>query len=180
MNKDTLRKVISDKRDKMKSEDIKQKSHIITRRFLEEFCDVSTFLLYVSFKNEVETFYLIQHLSEKGKKIFLPKLKNEDIFPSQFEGFEKMQQNRYGIMEPAKLSNITSFDVAVIPAVAFDKKCNRLGFGKGYYDKLLAKINFDVCVGFAYELQVFDSIEIEPHDIPADVVITEENFYRRN
>lgn len=180
MNKDNLRKVVLGKRDKMKREDIKQKSQIITSRFLEEFCDVRTFLLYISFKNEVETFSLIQHLSEKGKKIFLPKLQNEDIFPSEFEGFEKMQQNRYGIMEPATFANITSFDVAVIPAVAFDKKCNRLGFGKGYYDKLLAKINFNICVGFAYELQIFDNIEVEPHDIPADVVITEENFYRRN
>ena len=180
MDKNRLRKIISAKRDEMKSDDVESKSRIITSKFIEKFSNFNTFLLYMNFKNEVETFSLIKHLSDSGKKVFLPKLKNKDIFPSAFEGFEKMEKNSYGIMEPVTFSEIKDFDVAVVPAVAFDKKCNRLGFGKGYYDKMLPKLTIGICVGFAYEFQVVENVEVRPHDIPVDVVITEEKNYRRN
>lgn len=168
------------KREAMEEKEVLFKSGVVTEKFIKEFGDFDSFLLYTSFKNEVRTFSIISYLQEQGKNVFLPKLVNEDIFPSKFEGFENMEKNRYGIMEPMTLTEEKKFDIVVMPAVAFDKKCNRLGFGKGYYDRLLSGIICNKRVGFAYNLQIVDHMEVEPHDIPADVVITEEKNYRRN
>ena len=66
----------------------------------------------------------------------------------------------------------------IVPAVAYDRQGNRIGRGKGYYDRLLRKTRA-MKIGVAYDFQLFDEIEVEPHDIPVDIVITESGTYRR-
>jgi 5-formyltetrahydrofolate cyclo-ligase len=68
----------------------------------------------------------------------------------------------------------------VVPGTAFDKKLNRVGYGKGFYDRFLNSVNAGLTVGFAFECQLFETIDCEPHDVPADILITENNIYRRN
>ena len=71
-----------------------------------------------------------------------------------------------------------SIDWIIVPGVAFDKKLNRLGRGKGYYDKLLVQTSATK-IGICYELQLFDEIPAEPHDIKMDFIITENNIIHR-
>ena len=67
-------------------------------------------------------------------------------------------------------------DLVLVPGVAFDQSGNRLGFGKGYFDRFLAKC---LCpaVGLAYELQLVDAIEARPHDVPMNRIVTERAVY---
>ena len=71
-----------------------------------------------------------------------------------------------------------SIELMVIPAVAYDRNGNRLGRGKGFYDRLLASTKARK-VGIAYDFQLVDEIPAEPHDVPVDIVITETRFIRR-
>jgi 5-formyltetrahydrofolate cyclo-ligase len=89
-------------------------------------------------------------------------------------------KNRFGILEPSKTVDIRSFDVIVVPGVVFDKKCNRLGFGKGFYDRFLKSVNTRLKIGLSYDLQIVDELPSEVHDIPMDFVLTETKIYRRN
>ena len=65
------------------------------------------------------------------------------------------------------------YDIVVVPLLAFDRDCNRLGFGGGWYDRFLAALPNATKVGLAYDLQRTDSISAEPHDIALDMVVTE-------
>ena len=67
-------------------------------------------------------------------------------------------------------------ELIIVPAVAYDRQGNRIGRGKGYYDRLLSRTKA-LRIGVAYDFQLVDEIEAEPHDIPVDIVITETGTY---
>jgi 5-formyltetrahydrofolate cyclo-ligase len=83
------------------------------------------------------------------------------------------EESFFGILEPktGKLVDPAEIDFAIIPGVAFDKKGNRLGRGKGFYDRTLHKLTRAIKVGIAYEFQLIDSVPVSEHDIPVDKVI---------
>ena len=70
-------------------------------------------------------------------------------------------------------------DLIIVPAVAFDRRGNRLGRGKGFYDRLLQKAKCPK-IGIAYHFQLLDEIPAEPHDIPMDKIITEQGILSIN
>ena len=87
----------------------------------------------------------------------------------------------YDILEPIsnELVDPNDFDVIVIPLVAFDENCNRLGHGKGYYDRYLSKVKA-LKIGVAFEVQKLESIEMNEYDIPLDYIISEKAIYQNN
>lgn len=180
LSKEDLRKKMMAERKKMDFEEVQKRSEKIVKNFLSLFEEMKYFLLYFSFNNEVQTFYLAERLLEKNKEVYAPKLFGNNLRVGKVNNLNLLKKNRYQIFEPADYSENNSFDVVVVPGVAFDKKCNRLGFGVGYYDRFLPKVKCENIVGFAYEFQVVDELAIEHFDIPMDVVITEKNIYRRN
>lgn len=181
MDKAAVRRRMLKERSSLQGEFIQCASGTIEDRFWKEFDDYQRYLLYVDFDGEVATSMLTQKLVEKGKEVFLPILKSdEELDVGKYERSEKLKKNKFGIMEPNLVCEETVFDVAVIPGVAFDKACNRLGFGKGYYDRLLEKIHVSQSIGFAFEMQIVDELPSEAHDIPMDIVLTERNLYRRS
>jgi len=180
LSKEDLRKKMITERKKMDFEEVQKRSEKIVKDFLSLFEEMKYFLLYFSFNNEVQTFYLAEQLLEKNKEVYSPKLFGNDLKVGKVNNLNLLEKNRYQIFEPADYSEQNSFDVVVVPGVAFDKKCNRLGFGAGYYDRFLPKVKCENIVGFAYEFQVVDELATEHFDIPMDIVITEKNIYRRN
>ncbi len=86
----------------------------------------------------------------------------------------------YGIMEPAKgeYADPGDLDVILVPLVAFDEKLHRLGHGKGYYDRFL-KNTKALKIGIAYEIQKEKDIPVTDGDVPMDLIITEEEIYRK-
>ena len=77
-----------------------------------------------------------------------------------------------------QLLSIENIDVLIVPAVAYDKNCYRLGYGGGYYDRFIGNLRDDtITIGIAFDLQIFDSIPKEEHDSQLNYIITETSTY---
>lgn len=153
---------------------------MITERFLAEYSGSESYLLYHSTMNEVHTHQLIEILYGMKKIVFLPIVNGDSLDIGVFKGWDCLSSGAFGILEPVECADIKHIDIAVVPGVAFDKRLHRIGYGKGYYDRLLRAARFGLSVGFAFECQLFDEFDYEPHDIPMDVLVTENYIYRRN
>ncbi len=104
------------------------------------FISSRTVLMYCSLPDEVDTHEFIEQWKEK-KSILLPVVKGDELELRLYTGKEDLKVGAYNIEEPVgePFTDYSKIDVAVIPGVAFDKEGNRLGRGKGYYDRLLPK-----------------------------------------
>jgi 5-formyltetrahydrofolate cyclo-ligase len=139
---------------------------------LPQFESAITILAYWSLPDEVITHAFIEKWYQK-KKILLPLVVGSDLELRQYAGSQCMVKGQsFGIMEPTKgpFASIDDVDLAIIPGIAFDPLGNRLGRGKGYYDKLLQR-SHAYKVGICFFFQLFPSIPVDYHDIPMDQII---------
>ena len=142
---------------------------------LPAYIRAKTVLLYWSMDDEVCThdFVMKHYLS---KCLLLPCVEGDDLLLRQYTGPESMRPGpQFGIPEPQgpQFTDLEKIDVIVVPGVAFDRQCNRMGRGRGFYDRLLKSTPNAVKVGVAFDFQVFDIIPVESFDVPMDVVISE-------
>ena len=182
MKKEFRKKVISLRKEKDK-DFIKHNSDIITEKLLQLDCikNAQTIMLYLDFNNEVATDNLINKLIKLGKTVASPITLKEErrLIPSQITDLENgIQYGAYNIREPkpeySPAIDIKDLDVVIVPAVAYDKNCYRLGYGGGFYDRFLENLREDaVTVGIAFDLQIFDEIPKESHDAQLDYIVTE-------
>ena len=89
------------------------------------------------------------------------------------DGIENLKKNHLDISEPVNGEICTNIDVVIVPGIAFDKSGNRLGFGSGYYDKFLNLHASIYKIALAFDFQLIDTIDIQEHDVPMDLIITE-------
>ena len=170
--KKELRKEILYLRDNL--EDRYNKSMFIKNKLLDLdiYKESKAIALYFSMKSEVDTKELIKESLLLGKKVLLPRIinKNKMIFIEINDNTE-YERNSFGVMEPIG-EEYKDIDLIIVPGVAFDKNNNRLGYGRGYYDKYLS--NKDIYkIGICYSEQLIDKIEVEEHDIKMDLIITD-------
>ncbi len=137
---------------------------------LQGFCNYKNYFVYLSYKSEVSTVELIKYLLSSGKNVFVPKVFGEEMKAVKYA--LPLNKNSYGIYEPEENKFARRIDVAVIPLSAADKRLNRVGYGKGYYDRFLAE-NPCLKIGVCYSNQVFDEIQNEENDVALDLLITE-------
>lgn len=134
-------------------------------------------LMYHSLPDELSTIRFLKKWHDR-KRFFLPRVNgvNLDILPYEET---RLELGSFHIEEPtgADVVDVDDIELMVIPAVAFDRKGNRLGRGKGFYDRLLASSKATK-VGVGYEFQLFDSIPTEPHDVAMDMVITQKTVIK--
>ncbi len=133
-------------------------------------------LMYHSLPDELSTREFLNKW-HGTKKIFLPRVNglNLDILPYIKN---RTHSGAYHIQEPDgnDTTDIGQMEMIVVPAVAYDRHGNRIGRGKGYYDRLLSRTKA-IKVGVAYDCQIVDEITAEPTDIPVDIVITDKRTY---
>ena len=170
--KKELRKEIIYLRDNL--EDRYNKSMIIKNKImnLDIYKNSKVIALYSSMKSEVDTKELIKESLELGKRVLLPRIlnKNKMIF-IEINNDTNYERNTFGVLEPIGIEE-KNIDLMIIPGVAFDKDNNRLGYGRGYYDKYLAKHDI-YKIGICYHEQLIDKLDIEEHDIKMNSVITD-------
>jgi 5-formyltetrahydrofolate cyclo-ligase len=136
------------------------------------FKDSKTILLYWSMNDEVYTHDFILKWY-KEKTILLPCVDGENLRLRIFEGIESMKEGvMFSILEPIgeEFLDIDNIDLMIIPGVAFDKENNRLGRGKGFYDRLLSVSN-SIKVGVCFEFQFFDKVPTEKFDVKMNYVV---------
>lgn len=129
-------------------------------------------LMYHSLPDELSTRAFLKKWSAK-KHFFLPRVNgvNLDILPYDES---RLELGSFHIEEPTGDDTVdpSEIELIIVPAVAYDRRGNRLGRGKGFYDRLLAEARATK-IGVGYEFQLVDSIPAEPHDVPVDYVITQ-------
>ncbi len=109
----------------------------------------------------------------QSKKIFLPVIEGNDIKIKLFEGFDSLKSGKFGILEPDSddFYELNDIELIIVPGLAFDKQNNRLGRGKGYYDRFIKETNA-FKIGVCFDFQLFDIVPADPHDVAVDLVIT--------
>ncbi len=116
------------------------------------------------------------------KEILLPAIVGNEIELRTFTGTGQLQPDpQFGINEPTGevFTNFDKIDIIIVPGVAFDSRCYRLGRGKGFYDRYLRKVNSVLTIGVCFDHQMLPEIPIEKHDIPVDRVISPSVIHRR-
>ena len=134
--------------------------------------------LYNPIQNEVETEGIRDHALGTGKKVFFPRFGlNDSMELIEIESATEFSLGRFGILEPTGERRFRSSQrkasVIFIPGVAFDLSGNRLGRGKGWYDRLIKELNGVTLVALAYDFQIVDEVPAEEWDQRVDYVITE-------
>ena len=127
---------------------------------------------------EVNILKFFEEASKKKLKIVLPIVKSSISMSFRiWDPNEPLYVNKFGILEPKSTNKEFTPDFIIVPLVAFDGKLNRIGYGKGFYDRKLKEIkkikSKMVCIGAAYSFQKCKSIPINQHDYKLDYVFTE-------
>lgn len=174
MDKNTLRQTIRQRKRQFSRQQLRELSHAVIGRLTanRRFCLAKTLLLYSSLPDEVDTDTLLRSLP--GRKIILPKVTGDaDMELRIYTGPHDMATGSYGISEPTgpAFTALGEIDVAVIPGMAFDRHGNRLGRGRGYYDRLLPLMAGTYKIGLCFDFQMMENLPCEPHDIAVDEVI---------
>ena len=180
MNKNAVRSSMLSVRQTADKVLLQKKSADICGRFYDMFSGFGSFLMYAPIRQEVDILPLAERLRCEGKRVYMPVVECGRIAFRVFEGLPKMKPGRFGVMESNGEYLDGSFDVIAVPAVAYDISCNRLGYGKGFYDKFLASCGSCVKVGVAYDFQVVSTVYPEEHDEFVDMIITDSGVIRRN
>lgn len=181
--KKQIRKKALETRMAMDNEDWLDRSVSIQSCFLDLF-EGSTFEvvhLYTAMllRNEIDTETIAIRLLQAGKQVAVPVMSFENRSLTHYLVTRKTfwRTNRWGVSEPLNGEPIAAeaLDLIVVPMVAADPHCNRLGYGKGYYDTFLTETKA-LTVGLCFENCLFDEIPCEPHDVRLNHVITEQRF----
>lgn len=159
------------------------------------FKEASCVLSFVSYGTEIKTNQLLDIILNENKMLCLPRTENEKMefyYINSDEDFsEQTEIGEYGITVPKSnqdkldLNSIPDKTLIIIPGLAFDERGNRLGKGKGYYDKFLAELlstsekeEILGIVGYCYDFQIIDKVITEPNDIPVDYIISDKRIVK--
>ena len=176
MTKDELRKLLIKKRKEII--DKKELSTRIVNKVLELdiYKEAKVIALYKSMKDEVDTSLLINE-SLKEKVVLLPRIINDEMYFVIINQDTLYEKSNIGVLEPIGKKYNNAIDLIIVPGIAFDKNLNRIGFGKGYYDKYLSCHNI-YKVGICFDEQIVDYIPTLDHDIKMDMIITEKKLIK--
>ena len=189
MDKKTIRQDVYQKRNHLSAEWVEEKSRCIFQR-LEKYLNLweerslvqPQIYIYASYQNEVDTWSFIRKCLENKRTVALPRVHEDRIHMDFYyieslddieEGYKKIPQPKLSCQKAVD----TTAAIMIQPGVAFDRKGNRIGYGKGFYDRYLKGKEFLKRVAIAFEFQMYDEIQPGVFDIPVEMVITETSVY---
>ena len=143
-----------------------------------KFASARTVLLYYSLGDEVQTHDFVEKW-HRQKTILLPVVKGDELELRIYTGRQNLKTGEaYHIEEPTgeAFTAYEKIDLAIIPGVSFDAQGNRLGRGKGYYDRYLTAHPDCIRAGIAYRMQVTGQIPAEPQDVRMQYLVTEDGI----
>ncbi|WP_352418682.1 5-formyltetrahydrofolate cyclo-ligase [Proteiniborus sp.] len=188
MDKRTLRSEILNKRKALSKEEVINKSSDISSLLFstEQYKNSKYIMCYIDFRNEVRTEEIIKSALNEGKNIIIPisVVETKQLILSQLMDYDKeLEAGTYGILEPKKEFirevNPELIDLVLMPGVAFDRRGYRIGYGGGYYDRFLTKIDDPVPkIALAFELQMVPHVREGRYDLPVDYIITEKEIIK--
>ena len=175
-HKQKIRQDILNKRRKLDESIVNYHSDLISRRVCQStlFQHASTLFIYV------KTTPIIREAFRLNKTVAIPKIINHSMEFYKINSLEEVARGTFNILEPTTTERVTDKKgVMIMPGVAFDRCCHRIGYGKGFYDRYLKNFPELITIALAYECQIVDSIAYEPHDICPQYIFTECQIYTK-
>lgn len=189
MNKKILRHQVLENRSKLGSQKHKEFSNIILNSILNSlyYKNAKTIMTFISFMDEVDTHEFIKKSIEDGKDIVVPITipETKELKLSLVKNFDELETGYYNILTPKeeflRFIDPQLVDLIIVPGVVFDRYGFRVGYGGGYYDRFLAKIEKRVPkIAIAFDIQIIDKVPREYYDIPVDYIYTEKEIIHCN
>ncbi len=176
MGKDDVRRWMRELKRAHTRQELSEMSADICRRIMlgEEWCNAGSVLLYNALPDEVDTQMLLDGALLTGKRVLLPKVCGDELVLVEYTGPDCLSVGAYGILEPDGTSlegDDAVVNLAIIPGMAFDVHGHRLGRGKGYYDRLLSRVNV-YKMGICFPFQLLEYLPCEEHDVRMDGVVS--------
>ena len=187
--KTELRRRLHATRDALSIADRQRFSEAITNTLitLDAYRSAATVLAYMSFGSEFMTARFVAHVLGEGKALVLPRIRRADESLALYRVGDldaDLAAGPWGIREPrpdlCPVAELQTVDFVLVPGLGFSAEGDRLGYGRGYYDRLLAaRRETTLLAAAAFGVQVLERIETAAHDVPVDLVVTEREVYRR-
>lgn len=182
MDKAAIRRLALERRAALVHKDALSRRIVETLLALPEFAAAAAVAIYLDARSEVRTRQALPMLFAGGKRMVVPWCDQDELRLFALKSPDELASGSFGVLEPlpelrqqtARQVEPTEIDLFVIPGVAFDRGGTRLGHGRGYFDRLLARASQDAkFIGLAFECQLFDDLPSEIHDIRMHRIITE-------
>ncbi|MEW6042637.1 MAG: 5-formyltetrahydrofolate cyclo-ligase [Thermoproteota archaeon] len=180
--KSSLRKLLLGKRDSLSADfiDIASKKIQKNLKKVQEYQAAKTVAAYYSIGSEVRTHDILQDILSNGKTLALPRVEDDHLVFCKVLRFEDLEKGEFGIMEPKQnCPQIDEFDVILVPAIAMTKGGQRLGYGRGYYDRFLADRKSST-IALTYSRFVVKNIPSSKNDVVIQWVVTEDDVISSN
>ncbi len=188
--KTVLRKRIRARLEQLDRESIERKSRLITEALLQCSCwrEADMVLCYLTFDGEVETKWIIDRAFEEDKRVGVPRISGDLlIFYRICDRKHSLVENQWGIREPGRnlpeidlrqISGVAGKILIIVPGLAFDRQKNRLGRGRGYYDRFLAAVRESgagdiFTVALSFHEQLVENVPVSEYDQRLDMIIVE-------
>ena len=184
-DKKELRSYIKTKRKSVENK--AEKDSLVAQNLLslDEIKKADTVLCYISLDDEICTDEIVRVLLDSGKSVGAPYCvdNNGNMDFYYITDFDDLRIQSFGVREPVieKCKKVTSFDntIIILPGLCFDSNGNRLGYGKGYYDRFL-QIHSLISVGLCYNSLIVKKVPTDMYDKKADIIVTENDIIRIN
>jgi len=186
VEKKQLRKYIQNKRDNLALGLRKKKSKEIALKFLKttDYLNSKNIFIFYPFRSEIDTTIIIKKALKESKNIILPRVEGT-LLNLYFvnDVHTQLQEGSYKIIEPIPSSctkaHVSDINLAIVPGVAFDRNLNRLGYGGGFYDKILRNLPQSIKkIALSFDIQIVPNIPVLDYDIKIDIIITESKIYK--
>lgn len=181
--KKRLREKFIQLRNNLPKDVVEKKSLLILEKLIrfEKFVQAKDVMIYYPFRNEVNVLSLISYYQSKNYYFPVINFNTKKLIVRRYNG--KFYENKFGILEPVYENNdveYTVLDFIIVPGVVFDTRCYRIGYGGGFYDKLLKNVRCTSC-GVCFEEQIVDVLPTTNDDVPVDYVFSDERIlYKEN
>ena len=187
--KQELRQRLKAVRQSLDPEWVLQASQAIQETLVQlpEYQSSRSIMSYVSTGKEVETHRLLLRMKRESKVVVIPWCEGDELRLFRWESFDELDRGTLNILEPrpdlrskeTKIFSPHELDLVLVPGLAFDRNGNRLGRGRGYYDRFLKTLPRRVVrIGLAFECQLVERVPVSPNDEKVDLILTEFRTYR--
>ncbi|MCS7171691.1 MAG: 5-formyltetrahydrofolate cyclo-ligase [Aquificaceae bacterium] len=181
LDKKDLRRQYIEKRESLSEEDRKRLSDHIVQRILSlpAFRRARYVLLFCPHRGEPDITPLFSWVVGDDKFLLLPRVKGDELSLIRTESPEDISPGAYCIPEPVKGEEVEPeiAEFSLIPGILFDRHGYRIGYGKGYYDRLLARLG-GLKVGVCFDFQVLEDVPRDSWDRPVDLLVTDKKIYQ--
>ena len=177
VNKDACRERLKRIRGKLDAEQRRQYDTSIRNRLLAlpQLQEAEVIFTFISHGSEVDTHRCMEELLHAGKRIAVPRiLDQQTMIAVPFDSWESLQPEQLGILTPRSREAVAAtIDLCITPGLGFSPAGQRLGYGRGYYDRWFSTHPPLFKVALAYECQILEDLPWDETDVPVDIIVTE-------